>query len=80
MLQDSLAEATQVAEERISNIRTVKSFSKEAVEMNAYKQKMERVLSLAMTESLARGAFFGMVLFLCCYTFNVISIKHFTLH
>ncbi|CAH1390323.1 unnamed protein product [Nezara viridula] len=59
-VQDSLADATQVAEERIANIRTVKSFSKEAVEMNAYKQKMERVLSLAMTESLARGVFFGM--------------------
>lgn len=59
-VQDSLANATQVAEERIANIRTVKAFSKEEREMGVYSEKMEKVLSLAMTESLARGVFFGM--------------------
>ncbi|KAK9511846.1 hypothetical protein O3M35_000427 [Rhynocoris fuscipes] len=59
-VQDSLAEATQVAEERISNIRTVKSFSKEDMEIYIYNEKMEQILKLAKKESLARGIFFGM--------------------
>lgn len=62
MFKDALADATQVAEERISNIRTVKAFSKEDREMKTYQGKMDKVLQLAMTESLARGVFFGMVL------------------
>ena len=45
----------------------MKTFSKEDKEMDAYKQKMEKVLSLAMTESMARGVFFGLVMFLNFY-------------
>ncbi|KAL1138969.1 hypothetical protein AAG570_009030 [Ranatra chinensis] len=59
-VQDALADATQVAEERISNIRTVKAFSREDVEIETYMKKMEHVLDLATKESLARGIFFGM--------------------
>lgn len=50
-----------MAEERISNIRTVKAFSQEDREMVTYKEKMQHVLDLATKESLARGVFYGMV-------------------
>lgn len=62
-VQDSLAEATQVAEERIGNIRTVKAFSQEQREMQTYADRMQSVLDLAIKESLARGIFYGMVSF-----------------
>lgn len=61
-VQDSLAGATQVAEERISNIRTVRAFSQESFENKTYKEKINEVLNLAYKESLAQGIFFGMVL------------------
>ncbi|XP_032804421.1 ATP-binding cassette sub-family B member 10, mitochondrial isoform X2 [Petromyzon marinus] len=57
--QDSLAEATQVAEERIGNIRTVRSFAKEELEMQKYSSKVNYVLQLAYKEALARAGFFG---------------------
>lgn len=60
-LQDALAEATQVAEERIGNIRTVKAFSQEEREVDTYGDKMKYVLDLATKESFARGVFYGMV-------------------
>lgn len=60
-IQDSLAAAMQVAEERIANIRTVKSFSHESRECDTYSSKIQDVLQLAYKESLARGIFFGLV-------------------
>lgn len=59
-VQDNLAAATSVAEERISNIRTVKTFSKELREMETYKDKIHNVLTLGYKESLARAVFYGM--------------------
>ncbi|XP_069698493.1 ATP-binding cassette sub-family B member 10, mitochondrial isoform X1 [Periplaneta americana] len=59
-VQDSLASATQVAEERIANIRTVKAFSQESREYQMYSDKIHHVLQLAYRESLARGIFFGL--------------------
>ncbi|XP_046384406.1 ATP-binding cassette sub-family B member 10, mitochondrial [Ischnura elegans] len=59
-VQDSLAEATHVAEERIANVRTVKSFSNERREIASYENKTLVVLKLAYKEALARGIFFGM--------------------
>lgn len=56
-----MASATSVAQERISNIRTVKVFSNEDKERLAYKEKLDYVLKLAYKESFARGVFFGMV-------------------
>lgn len=73
MLQDSLAEATQVAEERIANIRTVKTFSKEEAEIKIYNERMEDILKLAKKESLARGIFFGMVI-----TFYLLLLEMFS--
>ncbi|XP_049905474.1 ATP-binding cassette sub-family B member 10, mitochondrial [Epinephelus moara] len=57
--QDALAQATQLAEERISNIRTVRAFGKELSEVNKYTQKTDQVLSLARKEAVLRAGFFG---------------------
>uniref|UniRef100_A0A3Q3J740 ATP-binding cassette sub-family B member 10, mitochondrial n=1 Tax=Monopterus albus TaxID=43700 RepID=A0A3Q3J740_MONAL len=57
--QDALAQATQLAEERISNMRTVRAFGKELSEVNAYTQRTDQVLSLAKKEAVLRAGFFG---------------------
>lgn len=57
--QDALAQATQLAEERISNIRTVRAFGKELSEVHIYSQKTDHVLSLAKQEAVLRAGFFG---------------------
>ncbi|TNN56304.1 ATP-binding cassette sub-family B member 10, mitochondrial [Liparis tanakae] len=57
--QDALAQATQLAEERISNMRTVRAFGKELSEVNAYTQKTDLVLDLARKEAVLRAGFFG---------------------
>ncbi|NWV43715.1 ABCBA protein, partial [Grantiella picta] len=57
--QDSLAEATQLAEERIGNIRTVRAFGQEVAEMEKYTNRVDYVLQLAKKEALARAGFFG---------------------
>lgn len=59
MTQDSLAEATQLAEERIGNIRTVRAFGQEMTEMEKYTSKVDYMLQLAKREALARAGFFG---------------------
>ncbi|KAK6645419.1 hypothetical protein RUM43_001696 [Polyplax serrata] len=59
-VQDSLAEATSVAEEKISNIRTVQAFSHEKMEIANYESKLGSVLKLQYKEALARALFFGM--------------------
>ncbi|NWY16284.1 ABCBA protein, partial [Aphelocoma coerulescens] len=59
MTQDSLAEATQLAEERIGNIRTVRAFGQEVAEMEKYTNKVDYVLQLGKKEALARAGFFG---------------------
>lgn len=59
-LQDSLAETSELAEEKISNIKTVKAFSKERAECEMYGRRIENLLKLAYKESLAVGSFYGM--------------------
>nr|XP_028579846.1 ATP-binding cassette sub-family B member 10, mitochondrial isoform X2 [Podarcis muralis] len=59
MTQDSLAESTQLAEERIGNLRTVRAFGQELKEMEKYRSKVDHVLQLAKKEALARAGFFG---------------------
>ncbi|CAH0400233.1 unnamed protein product [Chilo suppressalis] len=59
-LQDTLAETSELAEEKISNIKTVKAFSREKQECEAYGRKIEDLLKLAYQESLAVGSFYGM--------------------
>ncbi|KAM4744077.1 ATP-binding cassette sub-family B member 10, mitochondrial [Anableps anableps] len=57
--QDALAQATQLAEERIGNIRTVRAFGKELSEVDMYTQKTDHILSLAKKEAILRAGFFG---------------------
>ncbi|KAF5271185.1 hypothetical protein FQR65_LT05329 [Abscondita terminalis] len=59
-VQDTLAEASQIAEERISNMRTVKTFSRELREIDTYSKAIKKVLSLGYKESKARALFYGM--------------------
>ncbi|XP_078261840.1 ATP-binding cassette sub-family B member 10, mitochondrial isoform X2 [Rhinoraja longicauda] len=56
--QDSLADATQFAEERIGNIRTVRVFAKENSELQLYMNKISHVLQLAKKEAVARAGFY----------------------
>lgn len=58
-VQTSLADATQVAEERLANIRTVRAFVQEQKESEAYNAKIEHVLQLSYKEALARGIFWA---------------------
>lgn len=51
----------QLAEERISNMRTVRAFGKELSEVNKYIQKTDQVFSLAKKEAVIRAGFFGVV-------------------
>ncbi|XP_040844003.1 ATP-binding cassette sub-family B member 10, mitochondrial isoform X7 [Ochotona curzoniae] len=57
--QDSLAQATQLAEERIGNIRTVRAFGKEVTEMEKYAGQMDHLMQLSRKEAFARAGFFG---------------------
>ncbi|XP_032696979.1 ATP-binding cassette sub-family B member 10, mitochondrial isoform X2 [Lontra canadensis] len=47
------------AEERIGNIRTVRAFGKEMIEIEKYASKMDHVMQLARKEAFARAFFFG---------------------
>ncbi|KAF3832488.1 hypothetical protein F7725_026153 [Dissostichus mawsoni] len=61
--QDALAQATQLAEERISNMRTVRAFGKELSEVNTYTEKTDQVLKLARKEAVLRAGFSWSVLY-----------------
>ncbi|XP_073505094.1 ATP-binding cassette sub-family B member 10, mitochondrial-like isoform X1 [Phyllobates terribilis] len=60
LTQDSLAEATQLAEERIGSIRTVRAFGKEMLEMKKYDGKVDYVLDLAYKEAFAEACYFSL--------------------
>ena len=57
-----MAQATQVTEERISNIRTVRAFGQENREFARYNEQIDHVLSLGYKEAKARGTFFALVI------------------
>jgi len=59
-VQDALAQSTHIAEEKISNIRTVKSFGKEDQEMYRYDIEMKNVLDKTLKEALVQAKFYGM--------------------
>ena len=50
-VQNALASSTQVAEEKISNIRTVRTFAKEDTEIERYDREMKAVLEAAKKEA-----------------------------
>ncbi|XP_065661067.1 ATP-binding cassette sub-family B member 10, mitochondrial isoform X2 [Hydra vulgaris] len=58
-VQDKLADSSKVAEERLSNMRTVRAFAQEENEIVKYDSKISDVYKLSQKEALARSAFFG---------------------
>jgi ATP-binding cassette, subfamily B, bacterial MsbA len=62
-VQDRLADATAVAEEAFSQIRTVQSFVQEPYERGRYHERIRGVVSAAITRAQNRGVFFGAITF-----------------
>lgn len=60
-LLDKLADTSKEAEERLSNIKTVKMFCKEDEEELNYNRLLQSALDLGYKEVQARSIFFGMV-------------------
>ncbi len=59
-VQDALARSTEVAEESIAGIRTVRSFAREEHEVERYAAAVEDSYQLAAKRALAGGAFGGL--------------------
>lgn len=59
-VQNSLAVLNTTAEEKISNIRTVKAFAQETNEVKIYQTKLKDLLQLCYKESWYRGLYFGL--------------------
>merc|ERR1719350_430847 len=59
-VQDSLAASTEIAEEKLSNIRTVRAFAMENREIAAYGAKINDVLEKSYKEALINAKFYGM--------------------
>jgi subfamily B ATP-binding cassette protein MsbA len=62
-VQDRLAEATGVAEEAFSQIRTVQSFVQEPTERARYADRVAASVRTALKRARVRGVFFGMLTF-----------------
>jgi subfamily B ATP-binding cassette protein MsbA len=62
-VQDKVADATAVAEEAFSQIRTVQSFVQEPAERTRYGEKVARVVESALARAQVRGVFFGAITF-----------------
>ncbi|EQC37148.1 hypothetical protein SDRG_05375 [Saprolegnia diclina VS20] len=60
-VQKQLSDATDLAEERLNNIRVVRWFAKEEHETTAHEAKIAGILNLAQKRSLASSTFFGAV-------------------
>ncbi len=62
-VQDRVAEATAVAEEAFSQIRTVQSFVQEPAERARYGERIAASVQTALQRAQTRGLFFGMLTF-----------------
>jgi subfamily B ATP-binding cassette protein MsbA len=62
-VQDRVAEATAVAEEAFSQIRTVQSFVQEPEERQRYGARIDASVRTAIERAHVRGVFFGMLTF-----------------
>jgi ATP-binding cassette, subfamily B, bacterial MsbA len=62
-VQDRVAEATGVAEEAFSQIRTVQSFVQEPAERARYGERVQASVRTALKRAKVRGVFFGMLTF-----------------
>jgi len=61
IVQDALADAGEVAEETISGIRTVQTFSQEKKESQRYNQYIERAFDIAKKRAVIKGYFLAMI-------------------
>jgi len=61
--QDALASASEVAEETISLVRTVKAFNREDAEVKRYERSVDESFEMARQRALAMGLFSGMASF-----------------
>jgi ATP-binding cassette, subfamily B, bacterial MsbA len=62
-VQDKVAEATAVAEEAFSQIRTVQSFVQEPAERARYGERIGESVKAALIRAQVRGVFFGVLTF-----------------
>jgi ATP-binding cassette, subfamily B, bacterial MsbA len=62
-VQDRIAEATAVAEEAFSQIRTVQSFVQEPAERARYAERVAASVRTALKRAKVRGVFFGVLTF-----------------
>jgi ATP-binding cassette, subfamily B, bacterial MsbA len=62
-VQDRVAEASAVAEEAFSQIRTVQSFVQEPAERERYGDRIDASVRTALQRANVRGVFFGMLTF-----------------
>lgn len=62
-VQDRVAEATALAEEALSQIRTVQSFVQEGRERERYGDRIRQAVAAAITRAQVRGVFFGVITF-----------------
>jgi subfamily B ATP-binding cassette protein MsbA len=62
-VQDKVAEATAVAEEAFSQIRTVQSFVQEPAERMRYGERIAESVKAALIRAQVRGVFFGVLTF-----------------
>jgi subfamily B ATP-binding cassette protein MsbA len=62
-VQDRVAEATAIAEEAFSQIRTVQSFVQEPAERARYGDRIGASVGMALQRARVRGVFFGMLTF-----------------
>ena len=60
-VQDSMASATDLAEERISNVRTVFAFARQPAEVEAFGNRMRDLLAVSAREAGIHARFYGMV-------------------
>lgn len=74
-VQDVLAEATDVAQEKLSNIRTVRAFAQEEKEVTSYLKSVNKVMQMKFKEAMAYGVFYGTTGF--SGNFIVLSVFYF---
>src|SRR5712691_6700224 len=72
-VQDRVAEASAVAEEAFSQIRTVQSFVQEPAERQRYGERISASVVTALQRARTRGVFFGMLTF-CTFAGIVIVL------
>lgn len=58
-VQDALADATEIAEETLAGVRTVRAFAREDVAIGRYRAAVQRSFRLAARRALAVGVFQG---------------------